>query len=67
MSHRCLVAVSTALVVLALTATFAEAQSADTTMPRTPWGAPDLQGVWDLVIPYLIVYGGKLDERFDIW
>ncbi len=23
--------------------------------------------VWDLLIPYLIVYGAKLDERFEIW
>ncbi len=26
-----------------------------------------LQSVWDLVIPYLIVYGTKLDEKFEIW
>jgi len=30
---------------VALTPLFAAAQSAD--LPRTPWGAPDLQGVWD--------------------
>lgn len=26
-----------------------------------------LQSVWDLVIPYLIVYGAKIDEKFEIW
>jgi len=26
-----------------------------------------LQSVWDLVIPYLIVYGLKIDEKFEIW
>ena len=44
MSHRCLAAVFA----VALTPVFAVAQSTDTTEPpRTPWGAPDLQGVWD--------------------
>lgn len=26
-----------------------------------------LQSVWDLVIPYLIVYGAKIDEKYEIW
>ncbi|MBD3342553.1 MAG: ECF transporter S component [Candidatus Lokiarchaeota archaeon] len=26
-----------------------------------------LQGIWDLLIPYLLVYTTKLDEKFDIW
>ena len=45
MSHRCLAAVFTVIVGVALTPLFAAAQSAQP--PRTPWGAPDLQGVWD--------------------
>ena len=45
MSHRCLAAVFTVIAVVALTPMFAAAQSAEP--PRTPWGAPDLQGVWD--------------------
>ena len=45
MSHRCLAAV---FAVVALTPMFAAAQSTNTTeLPRTSWGAPDLQGVWD--------------------
>ena len=48
MSHRCLAAVFTVIAVAALTPMFATAQSTNTTEPpRTPWGAPDLQGVWD--------------------
>ena len=47
MNHRCLVAVSTVIVVVAVTPLSAAAQSTNTTAPRTPWGAPDLQGVWD--------------------
>ena len=45
MNHRCLAAVLTVLAVVALTPIFAAAQSASA--PRTPWGQPDLQGVWD--------------------
>ena len=26
-----------------------------------------LQSVWDLLIPYLLVFGTKLDEKFEIW
>ena len=48
MSHRCLATVSTVIAVVALTPVFVAAQSTSTTAPpRTPWGPPDLQGVWD--------------------
>ena len=51
MSHRCFAAVFTGIAVAALTPLFAVAQSANTTTaPRTPWGQPDLQGVWDFAI-----------------
>jgi len=43
MSRQCLAAVSTAIALLALSAVPVSAQTA----PRTPWGDPDLQGVWD--------------------
>jgi hypothetical protein len=43
MSQRCFAAVFTVVVVIALSATSAAAQTA----PRTAWGQPDLQGVWD--------------------
>jgi len=26
-----------------------------------------IQSLWDLLIPYLIVFGSKLDEKFEIW
>jgi riboflavin transporter FmnP len=26
-----------------------------------------LTSIWDLLFPYLIVFGGKLDEKFEIW
>ncbi len=45
MSHRCLVVLCATIAVVALAPMFAAAQS--TEVPRTPWGAPDLQGVWD--------------------
>ena len=48
MSHRCLAVVLTVIAVVALTPIFAAAQSTNTsTPPRTAWGQPDLQGVWD--------------------
>ena len=48
MSHRCLTAVYATIAAVALTPVLAAAQSMNTTAPaRTPWGAPDLQGVWD--------------------
>ena len=43
MSHRCLAAVFTLIAVVALSAIPVAAQTA----PRTPWGQPDLQGIWD--------------------
>ncbi len=48
MSHRCLAAVLTAIAVMALAPVFAAAQATNTTTsPRTPWGDPDLQGIWN--------------------
>ena len=48
MSHRCLGAAFTVIAVLSLAPVLAAAQSTNTTaLPRTPWGQPDLQGVWD--------------------
>ena len=50
MSDRCLAAVVTVTVIalVALAPLFAAAQSTNTAAPpRTPWGHPDLQGVWD--------------------
>ena len=46
MSHRCLATVFTVMGVVAVTPLSAPAQSTNTTASRTPWGAPDLQGVW---------------------
>ena len=43
MSYRCFTAVCTMFVVIALSAIPAAGQTA----PRTAWGQPDLQGVWD--------------------
>ena len=43
MNHRYLVAVFTVIAVTALAAVPVAAQTA----PRTPWGTPDLQGIWD--------------------
>ena len=45
MNHRCLGAACTMIVVGSLLPAFATAQATD--LPRTPWGEPDLQGVWD--------------------
>ena len=42
MSYRCFAAVCAVIAVVTLAAVPASAQ-----MPRTPWGAPDLQGIWD--------------------
>ena len=45
MLHRGLTTAFVVLALLALAPAGAAAQSAE--VPRTPWGAPDLQGVWD--------------------
>lgn len=45
MSHRCLGVACTMIVVGSLLPAFATAQATD--LPRTPWGDPNLQGVWD--------------------
>ena len=42
MSCRCFAAVCAVVAVVTLAAAPASAQ-----MPRTPWGSPDLQGIWD--------------------
>ena len=47
MSHRCSATVGAAIAAVTLMPVFAAAQSANTTLPRTPWGDPDLQAVWD--------------------
>ena len=48
MSRRMFAVAFALIVAVSLTPTFAAAQSTDTMAPpRTPWGAPDLQGVWD--------------------
>ncbi len=48
MHHRGLVALLVAITVAALSPALAAAQETGTAaLPRTSWGAPDLQGVWD--------------------
>ncbi len=48
MSHRVLVSVSAVAVLVALVSSSGVAPTAaQTTMPRTAWGQPDLQGIWD--------------------
>ena len=46
MSHRVLVSVSAVAVVVAVVSLSATPVAAQTT-PRTAWGQPDLQGIWD--------------------
>ena len=47
MSHRVLVFVSAVTVLVALVSWGVAPAAAQTTVPRTAWGQPDLQGVWD--------------------
>ena len=47
MSHRHLAALVTAFAIVALMPGLAAAQSENANLPRTAWGTPDLQGVWD--------------------
>ena len=47
MSHRVLVFVSAVAVLVALVSSGAAPAAAQTTVPRTAWGQPDLQGIWD--------------------
>ena len=48
MSYRCLAAVFRVFTVVALAPVLAVAQSTDSPTPlRTPWGQPDLRGIWD--------------------
>ena len=48
MNHQCLAGVLTVIAVVAQTPILAVAQSA--VPPRTEWGQPDLQGVWNFAI-----------------
>ena len=47
MSYRVLVFVSAMAVLVALVTSGAAPATAQTTVPRTAWGQPDLQGIWD--------------------
>ncbi len=47
MRHRVLVSVRAVAVLVALASSGAAPAAAQPSVPRTPWGAPDLQGVWD--------------------
>ena len=66
MSHRRLTAVCTAIAAVALTPVLAAAQSTNTTaLPRTPWGAPDLQGVWDFRSITPSIFFGRRASSWD--
>jgi len=48
MSHRCLTVMGAVFAVVVLAPTFAAAQPTETPASlRTPWGHPDLQGIWN--------------------
>ena len=47
MIHRHLAMRIVVIAVAALTPALAAAQSTDASAPRTPWGHPDLQGIWN--------------------
>ena len=47
MNHRYIASAFTVIAVVALMTLFAEAQSTNSMPPRTPWGDPDLQGIWN--------------------
>jgi hypothetical protein len=47
MSHRVLVSVTAAAVLIALVLLAAAPGVAQSRVPRTAWGKPDLQGIWD--------------------
>ena len=48
MRHRCLAAFLVVNVCVVLLPTFADAQSLNSSLtPRTAWGQPELQGIWD--------------------
>ncbi len=47
MNHRYIASAFTVIAVVALMPLLAEAQSTNSMPPRTPWGDPDLQGIWN--------------------
>ena len=47
MNHRYIASAFTVIAVVALMPLFADAQSTNSMSPRTPWGDPDLQGIWN--------------------
>jgi len=47
MNHRYLTVLFSAFAVASIFPGLVGAQTSDTSAPRTPWGQPDLQGIWD--------------------
>ena len=47
MNHRYLAVLFSIAVIVSVFPALAGAQASDTSAPRTPWGQPDLQGIWD--------------------
>ena len=62
MNHRSLAAVFVVIAVVVLTPMFAAAQS--TEPPRTPWGDPDLQGLWSYATVTPLQRPADLDRKF---